>query len=105
LTLDPAQPLEVWSAVRYGTTKGEWFLNMVRSLLVFMIKAYKLMHFWTVVVPDGETIKTRQRARKFAAGFDFIGAEGTLGIATEGRFFSSTRKPFKLNTTVQLLSN
>lgn len=57
------------NAVRYGTAKGEWFLNA------------------TVVLPSGEVIKTRQRARKSAAGFDttklFIGAEGTLGIITE----------------------
>lgn len=54
-----------------GTAKAEWFLNV------------------TVVLPSGEVIKTRQRARKSSAGFDttklFIGAEGTLGIVTEGR--------------------
>ncbi|KIK64084.1 hypothetical protein GYMLUDRAFT_71528 [Collybiopsis luxurians FD-317 M1] len=57
------------NAVRYGTAKGEWFLNV------------------TVVLPSGEVIKTRRRSRKSAAGFDttklFIGAEGTLGIITE----------------------
>ncbi|KZO99502.1 hypothetical protein CALVIDRAFT_534494 [Calocera viscosa TUFC12733] len=57
------------NAVRYGTAKAEWFLNA------------------TVVLPSGEVIKTRQRARKSAAGFDttklFIGAEGTLGIVVE----------------------
>lgn len=45
----------------------------------------------TVVLPSGEVIKTRRRARKSSAGFDttklFIGAEGTLGIVTEGRIF------------------
>ncbi|KAG8816802.1 hypothetical protein FRC17_000175, partial [Serendipita sp. 399] len=59
------------NAVRYGTAKGEWFLNI------------------TVVLPNGQVIKTRRRARKSSAGFDttklFIGAEGTLGIVTEGR--------------------
>ncbi|KAH7909134.1 D-lactate dehydrogenase cytochrome oxidoreductase [Hygrophoropsis aurantiaca] len=57
------------NAVRYGTAKAEWFLNV------------------TVVLPSGKVIKTRQRARKSSAGFDttklFIGAEGTLGIITE----------------------
>ncbi|KAK7001546.1 FAD-binding protein [Favolaschia claudopus] len=57
------------NAVRYGTAKGEWFLNL------------------TVVLPSGEVIKTRRRSRKSSAGFDttklFIGAEGTLGIITE----------------------
>ncbi|KAK2467017.1 hypothetical protein APHAL10511_001275 [Amanita phalloides] len=57
------------NAVRYGTARSEWFLNI------------------TVVLPNGEVIKTRQRARKSASGFDltklFIGAEGTLGIVTE----------------------
>ncbi|KAJ2913929.1 hypothetical protein MD484_g6483, partial [Candolleomyces efflorescens] len=57
------------NAVRYGTAKGEWFLNA------------------TIVLPSGEVIKTRRRSRKSAAGFDvtklFIGAEGTLGIVTE----------------------
>ena len=42
----------------------------------------------TVVLPNGEVIKTRRRARKSSTGFDttklFIGAEGTLGIVTEG---------------------
>ncbi|WWC93158.1 uncharacterized protein L201_008125 [Kwoniella dendrophila CBS 6074] len=57
------------NAVRYGTAKGEWFLNA------------------TIVLPNGEIIKTRQRSRKSSAGYDltklFIGAEGTLGIVTE----------------------
>ncbi|KDR68321.1 hypothetical protein GALMADRAFT_129667 [Galerina marginata CBS 339.88] len=57
------------NAVRYGTAKGEWFINA------------------TVVLPSGEVIKTKRRSRKSAAGFDttklFIGAEGTLGIVTE----------------------
>jgi FAD/FMN-containing dehydrogenase len=77
------------NAVRYGTAKAEWFLNV------------------TVVLPSGEVIKTRRRSRKSSAGFDttklFIGAvswaprgnefisivltvsqEGTLGIIIEG---------------------
>ncbi|GJN91095.1 hypothetical protein Rhopal_004112-T1 [Rhodotorula paludigena] len=41
----------------------------------------------TVVLPNGEVIKTRQRAKKSSVGPDlsrlFIGAEGTLGIVTE----------------------
>ncbi|WVQ74688.1 hypothetical protein IAR50_004292 [Cryptococcus sp. DSM 104548] len=57
------------NAVRYGTAKAEWFLNL------------------TVVLPTGEIIQTRSHARKSAAGPDttklFIGAEGTLGIVTE----------------------
>ncbi|RPD65872.1 D-lactate dehydrogenase cytochrome oxidoreductase [Lentinus tigrinus ALCF2SS1-7] len=57
------------NAVRYGTARGEWFLNV------------------TVVLPNGKVIKTRRRARKSSAGIDmtklFIGAEGTLGIITE----------------------
>ncbi len=43
----------------------------------------------TVVLPNGKVIKTRRRARKSATGFDttklFVGAEGTLGIVTEGK--------------------
>ena len=46
----------------------------------------------TVVLPSGEVIKTRRRSRKSAAGFDltklFIGAEGTLGIVTEGELLA-----------------
>ncbi|KIP10308.1 hypothetical protein PHLGIDRAFT_101421 [Phlebiopsis gigantea 11061_1 CR5-6] len=57
------------NAVRYGTARAEWFLNV------------------TVVLPNGRVIKTRRRARKSSAGIDttklFIGAEGTLGIVTE----------------------
>ncbi|KAG9037670.1 hypothetical protein FRB95_004516 [Tulasnella sp. JGI-2019a] len=57
------------NAVKYGTAKSHWFLNV------------------TVVLPNGEVIKTRSRAKKSSAGFDltklFIGAEGTLGIVTE----------------------
>ena len=45
----------------------------------------------TVVLPSGKVMKTRRRARKSSAGFDstklFIGAEGTLGIVTEGTFY------------------
>ncbi|KAG6850602.1 hypothetical protein H0H93_011270 [Arthromyces matolae] len=47
----------------------------------------------TVVLPNGEVMKTRSRARKSSAGFDttklFIGAEGTLGIVTEVSFLGS----------------
>jgi len=56
------------TAVRYGTMR-ENVLNI------------------TAVMADGSIVKTAQRARKSAAGYDLtrllVGAEGTLGIITE----------------------
>ncbi|KAK8861219.1 hypothetical protein IAR55_002038 [Kwoniella newhampshirensis] len=70
------------NAVRYGTAKAEWFLNL------------------TVVLPSGEVIKTRSRARKSSAGWDatklFIGAEGTLGIVTEATLRLAPLLPTKV---------
>ncbi|KAM6500634.1 D-lactate dehydrogenase cytochrome oxidoreductase [Amanita muscaria] len=70
------------NAVRYGTARGEWFLNL------------------TVVLPNGEVVKTRRRARKSSAGFDltklFIGAEGTLGIVTEVTLKLAPRLPTRV---------
>src|SRR3954447_15077253 len=56
------------NAFRYGTMK-DWVLNV------------------TVVLADGQVIKTRRRPRKTSAGYNltslFVGAESTLGIVTE----------------------
>ncbi|KAJ6629453.1 FAD-linked oxidase-like protein [Mycena sp. CBHHK59/15] len=51
------------NAVRYGTAKGEWFLNV------------------TVVLPTGEVIKTRRRSRKSSTGFDLTKFPVTIRLA------------------------
>ncbi|KAF7556356.1 hypothetical protein G7046_g6324 [Stylonectria norvegica] len=56
------------NAFRYGTMK-DWVINV------------------TVVPPNDQIVKTRQRPRKSSAGYNltslFVGAEGTLGFMTE----------------------
>lgn len=84
--------LSIANAVRYGTAKAEWFLNVVSvDFGVVLQSSTHRNDYQTVVLPSGKVMKTRQRARKSAAGFDttklFIGAEGTLGIVTEGKTF------------------
>lgn len=63
----------------------------------------------TVVLPNGEIIKTRSRARKSSAGPDltklFIGAEGTLGIVTEGVSALGMQGKFRVQQTLVNSSN
>ncbi len=60
------------------------------SFVLCVLATFTHRIYQTVVLPSGEVIKTRRRARKSSAGFDttklFIGAEGTLGIVTEGGY-------------------
>lgn len=69
------------NAVRYGTARGEHFLDI------------------KVVLPNGEIMQTRGggRARKSSAGFDIgkiiVGAEGTLGIVTEATIRLAPKQP------------
>lgn len=57
----------------------------------------------TVVLPSGEVIKTRQRAKKSSAGPDlsklFIGSEGTLGIIVEATLKLSPLLPSTVAVT------
>lgn len=67
-------------AFRYGTMK-ENVLNL------------------TVVLADGTILKTKQRSKKSAAGYNltglFIGAEGTLGVVTEATLKLNPRPLFE----------
>lgn len=87
--VDFVLPAVAANAVRYGTARAEWFLNIVRFFHELALQEPDKPQ--TVVLPNSGIIKTRSRARKSAAGPDltklFIGAEGSLGIVTEGGFF------------------
>lgn len=58
----------------------------------------------TIVLPDGEIIKTGSRAHKSSSGYDlgklFIGSEGTLGIVTAATLRLSGVPDNQLATTV-----
>lgn len=64
----------------------------------------------TVVLPTGEVIKTRSRARKSSAGPDltklFIGSEGTLGLVVEGVRISNhpAKKGLRVNAATLKLA-
>jgi D-lactate dehydrogenase (cytochrome) len=77
----------------------------------------------TIVMPDGEIIKTRQRAKKCSAGPDFgryfigalpvlharhlnapAGSEGTLGIVTEATLKLAPILPYSVGVSSSLQS-
>lgn len=74
------------NAMRYGTMK-DWVVNL------------------TVVLADGNVIKTRRRPRKTSAGYNltslFVGSEGTLGIVTE---ITLKLAPIPADTSVAVVS-
>ncbi|KAI5362085.1 Putative FAD-linked oxidase, FAD-binding domain, PCMH-type, FAD-binding, type PCMH, subdomain 2 [Septoria linicola] len=74
------------NAMRYGTMK-DWVVNL------------------TVVLADGQVIKTRRRPRKTSAGYNltslFVGAEGTLGMVTE---VTLKLAPIPQDTSVAIVS-
>ena len=74
------------NAMRYGTMK-DWVVNL------------------TVVLADGNVIKTRRRPRKTSAGYNltslFVGAEGTLGMVTE---VTLKLAPIPQDTSVAIVS-
>jgi FAD/FMN-containing dehydrogenase len=72
------------NAYRYGTMKA-WVIAV------------------TVVLADGSIVKTRQRPRKSAVGYDLtsliVGSEGTLGLVTEA-VLKVTSAPLNLHVAV-----
>lgn len=80
--------------------RAEWILNLVSSIPLNNIDSQLIIRAQTVVMANGEIIKTRARSRKSSAGFDltkmFIGAEGTLGIVTEATLRLTPKLPTRV---------